>query len=365
CVANAEDPNTDTLQRVYVMPTGEVDGHRNLGDWGPNQVDCYGVKPSPSPGPSPSPTPSPGPSPVPTPTPQPGPVPTPTPVPGPGPVSGGFPDGSNTGVPVGTVLSAYSGPSDINVPGTVIDGKNVNSCLRINVPRVIIKNSKVHARGCAPSVVNNIAATKYHSGYVIGPITDRLTIQDSEITCDDVNVNGNGGGTAIGDNNVLVLRNNIYNCENGFDIDLSAEIRDNYIHDLYQSRLAHTDGLQSADGSDMIISHNTFYGDTPGCHNDGSGCGGTSAININNCDPARRTGCPTTTNTVVSNNLLAGGAYTLYCPWLDKNLQVIGNHFSTIFSPKVGAYGYSSDCTNGETQSGNVIHETGQAITLQ
>ncbi|HWZ65883.1 MAG TPA: glycoside hydrolase family 16 protein, partial [Patescibacteria group bacterium] len=77
----------DTLQRVYVMPTGEVDGHRNLGDWGPNQVDCYGVKPGPGPSPTPGPTPQPGPVPSPVPTPGPVPVPTPTPVPGPGPGS--------------------------------------------------------------------------------------------------------------------------------------------------------------------------------------------------------------------------------------------------------------------------------------
>ncbi len=45
------------------------------------------------------------------------------------------------------------------------------------------------------------------------------------------------------------------------------------------------------------------------------------------------------------------------------NFRVIGNHFSTIFYPKVGVFGSNTDC-GGETWSGNVIHETGPPVNL-
>jgi hypothetical protein len=61
---------------------------------------------------------------------------------------------------------------------------------------------------------------------------------------------------------------------------------------------------------------------------------------------------------------LAGGAYTLYCDQgaTGINYRVINNHFSNAFHAKVGTYGAATDCA-GETSSGNVIHETGQAIS--
>lgn len=269
-----------------------------------------------------------------------------------------WPDATNTGVPPGTTLTVINGDMNITTPNTVVDAKDIRGCVSVNAPGVIIKRSKIR---CSSFVtVTNNSASIYHGGYTGAG----LLIEDSEITCFDSNGNATNG-TAIGDNNFTVRRLNIHGCENGFDVDLNADIEDSYIHDLFQSAVAHTDGLQSADGTNVTINHNTMYGDTPGCPNtDGSGCSGTSAININNCDPAQRT-CPTTSNTTVSNNLIAGGAYTLYCPIKPTvNFKVLNNHFSTIFRPLVGAYGHSSDCGD-EIQSGNVIHETNQPITLE
>jgi hypothetical protein len=41
----------------------------------------------------------------------------------------------------------------------------------------------------------------------------------------------------------------------------------------------------------------------------------------------------------------------------------MGNRFSRAFGPTVGYYGVSTDCSD-ETQSGNVIHETGRPVRL-
>ena len=46
-------------------------------------------------------------------------------------------------------------------------------------------------------------------------------------------------------------------------------------------------------------------------------------------------------NILIQDNLLAGGAYALYCdsPGAGTNYRVIDNHFSRKFSPKVGFFG--------------------------
>ncbi len=170
-----------------------------------------------------------------------------------------------------------------------------------------------------------------------------LLVEDVEIDCDHHN------STGISYQGLTARRVHIHGCENGLDILSDVSLSDSYIHDIYEGLSGHGDGIQASDGSNVTINHNTIYGEST-----------TSAININN-----HVGGPTTTNMTISNNLLAGGAYTLYCPIEPSvNFTITGNHFSTIFYPTVGAFGHSSDCA-GEIQSGNVIHETGQPITLQ
>lgn len=257
-----------------------------------------------------------------------------------------YPDATCTGVPVGTALTAVSGDLTVTTDNAVVSGKNVSGCIEVMAVGVTVKNSKAKCIETA----NNTRARD--------PANPRLTIQDSEVDC------GNKlGSTAIGDRNINVYRTNIHGCENGFDMDSDSIIQDSYIHDLFNSTSGdpHTDGLQSGVGSNLTINHNTFYGFDAGCKwpNNGS-CNGTSAVNIFNAASG-----PAVHDTTVSNNLLAGGAYTLYCPRVStSNFKITGNHFSTIYSPKVGEYGPSSDCSN-ETQSGNVYQESGAALTLE
>ena len=55
----------------------------------------------------------------------------------------GFPDASNTGVPAGTALTAYSGPKTITTDGTVIEGKIITGSLRVTGDNVVIKNCTI------------------------------------------------------------------------------------------------------------------------------------------------------------------------------------------------------------------------------
>jgi hypothetical protein len=98
--------------------------------------------------------------------------------------------------------------------------------------------------------------------------------------------------------------------------------------------------------------HNTIFG-----VRDADGVFGTSAIisNPNHID----------TNVLIQNNLLAGGGYTIYCAGdgPGNNYRILDNHFSTRFKASIGFYGVSTECAD-ETQSGNVIHETGAPLFL-
>jgi hypothetical protein len=258
----------------------------------------------------------------------------------------GFPNAGCTGVPAGTNLTEVTGDLVVTTDGEVVSGKNVNGCIVVRAPGVTVQNSRAQC-----------VAVEDRARDAANP---RLTVQDVEIDC-----RNQGGSNGIGDRNMNVYRANIHNCENGFDADSDMTITDSYIHDLFTlpddtPNQPHMDGLQSALGSNMVIDHNTIYGFDTGCRypNNGS-CNGTSALfmGISPSGPS--------TNTTISNNLLAGGAYTLYCPDSSAaSFRIVGNRFSTVYSPNVGEYAPSTNC-GGVTQSGNVYHESGAPLTLE
>jgi hypothetical protein len=264
-----------------------------------------------------------------------------------------YPNASCTGVPAGTTLTTVSGDLTVSTNNTTISAKNVTGCILVEATGVIIKDSRAE---CVWA--NNAAAQN--------PANGPVTIQDSEINCG--NVTGGGHfGTGLGPINLSVIRTNIHGCENGASVDGNFTLKDSYVHDLYQCPLAncpepgspHTDGIETADTSSNInIDHNTIYGFSTGCVFPNSGtCNGTSSLNINTAGIGIH-------DVTISNNLLAGGAHTLYCPTASTTrMSITGNHFSTIYSPNVGEFDASQDCS-GENWSGNVHHESGRTITV-
>jgi hypothetical protein len=276
-----------------------------------------------------------------------------------------YPDATCTGVPAGITLTAYTGANPITTAGTVVDGKRITSCLEVAAGGVVIKNSYITCANSGPLSCSDQGAC--------GRSATPLLVQDSEIDCTGNGATGIvGQGTAITEANFTLRRVDLHGCENGLDINQGVDVEDSYFHDLYNDPTvpppdgAHADGIQFAGGHwngsawdnaslNVTIKHNTIYG--MGWKSNGTGFGfGTSAIITNRGGD---------TNILIQDNLLAGGAVALYCEQGAKgiNYRVINNHFSTKFGPNVGAYGPSTDCSD-ETQSGNVIHETGQAISL-
>lgn len=242
---------------------------------------------------------------------------------------GAWPDATNTGVPEGTTLTVVDGDLTIRTAGTVIDSKDVHGCAIVRAPGVVIRRSKLRCVG-----------SSYYTGA-------RLLIEDSEIDCKYVQ-GVIGPDTAVGDNNFVARRLNIHHCANGFDVDNDVTIQDTWIHDLYDGGPdPHPDGIQIAVGHNLLIENNSIvlFG------------GITSAIISHRSEMS---------NVVIRNNLLGGGAYTLYCP-LERsvNVRVIGNHFSTRYYPKAGAYGPWTDCEKVAELRDNVWDSTGIPLAGQ
>ena len=233
----------------------------------------------------------------------------------------------------------------ITTPGTVIDGKTINGSILVQANGVTIRNTKVTNGGI------DFPGYRYPGA--------RLTVSHVSVDC-----GGDAGTTGIGEDGVTVDHANISGCENGFDADQNFTVTNTYVHDLVEPMDCapcdpHTDGLQSAISSNLDLEHNVIYGDHAPSGNAG---GGTSALIM---------GIVGGTDSEITHNLLAGGAYTIYCPREGSisDFEVTSNVFSRKFEPSsdyprgnVGAYGPTAYCDrSGITFSGNV-YDTGGTV---
>jgi hypothetical protein len=281
------------------------------------------------------------------------------------PWGGCWPGGRNTGVRGGAALKQISGSITIKRNGAVVSGVDVAGCINVLGLNVTIKQSRAHcvtlpsgsrARYChygESAALRNLTECTVvrHVTNNPNPATNnpRLTLRDSVVDC-----HGTLGSTGIGDRNMNVIRVEVLGCENGFDADSYMGIRDSFIHNLHNSAAGdpHTDGLQSGVGAHLRIVHNVIYGFTDGCTypNESGSCNGTSALIMGG-----QRGLATSRQTLIKRNLIAGGAYTLYCPIEPPSrFLIVENYFSTVYSPHVGEYGPTDACRRpGINSSGN------------
>ena len=168
-------------------------------------------------------------------------------VPGaPDPWGGCFPNAANTGIPAGTILTAYSGPCTISANNTVIDGKNITCDLSIAATNVIVRNSKF-------------------TGSNIDVASGSFSLIDSEVNFGN-NINGEG----LKGSNITVTRANMYGgkrqvwCNN-------CTLQDSYLHDQLSdpSGITHESAARIDQGSTYI--HNTLHCNAPNFDPD-AGC---------------------------------------------------------------------------------------------
>ncbi|MCS3896430.1 hypothetical protein M2171_005563 [Bradyrhizobium japonicum USDA 38] len=163
-----------------------------------------------------------------------------------------YPDAATTGVPAGAML-ANSGSVASTSAGQTIQNLNISGTVRIRHSNVTLKNCLIQA--------NDAYIVECDRGSPTGAVVQDCTISGlNNGGTTGFNPDGGGGGS-------IIRRCNISGCENGIGIgEDKMQILDNYIHDLFHSVEAHTDGIQATGGfTSLVIRHNSIFGVDTSC----------------------------------------------------------------------------------------------------
>ena len=241
------------------------------------------------------------------------------------PAACGYPTTATAGVPAGTALTVVNGNLTVTTNGAVVDGKEIHGCVDVRASNVTIRNSRIIGQ-CFYGVRTDLAAGK--------TVLDRV-----EINC------VNGSGTGLAGPNFAAHAVYIHDCENALEINTNSSVTDSVLSAREGTPAAHGDGIQSQDGNNVVIRHNTLLEVNPV----------TSAIIAH---------ATLYSGWVVEDNLMGGGAYTMYCPPQAANFVVRDNRF---VPPKSGvysaAYGLTDGCNHtGITWTGNYRDSDGSVV---
>lgn len=232
------------------------------------------------------------------------------------PSSGGYPDATNTGVPVGESLT-NSGSVTVSTNGAVIQNLNiVNGNITVNADDVTIRNCRITTNDYYP-IENN---------------GTNLVIEDCEITGTDPNV-----AAAVSFSNYTARRLNVSGSADGFKADADCMIQDCYIHDLVVTEDSHNDGIQSTGGDNVTVWHNTIDTDTAGV-----------AIQFGSSN----------SGWLINDNLIRATGWALNGNAGTGGCTVTNNRFA----PVSGWYGPYSLEGIGNTYSGNYYDDSGVFI---
>lgn len=284
---------------------------------------------------------APAPAPVPNPAPPvTAPVPSKTPVTRAAP-STGWPDASNTGVPVGTTLTPSPGLT-ITRAGTVISGLDIDGDVLIRAANVTVKNSRVTGR-IDTGDANDYPGTVIQRVEIIGPYNSAAdggfpAVGYTGFTCDGCNVRGWG---------------------KGFGLVRDVVVKNSWVHDIVvngdpANGGSHNEAILSLGGSNFTITNNRLdAGDEPNV---------SAALALYSQLEAYN-------NVLVQGNLFDGGGYCLYAGLGGShgasNTKFINNTFGTKYSPRCGWYGaaIAYDPGNGNQWTGNVMQPGGAVPT--
>lgn len=241
--------------------------------------------------------------------------------PPPPPPPSGFPDATNTGVPAGTTLAAYTGPCQITT-ATVIDSKTVNCPGGLDIKAAVqITKSKVNGHVWLDT---DLAGS---SGW-------SLTLTDSEVDAGTVQL------PAVGIGNLTVTRSNIHGGQTAVQCDggTVCTVQDSWLHG--QSLAAGSDwhaGGFLSDGGDINIRliHNRVVCDAPVTSADG-GC--TGDINLIPNFAA-------TSDVLIQNNLLGANSNSSYCTYGgEKSTSQYPHGDHIVYQDNVFERGSSNKC---------------------
>lgn len=234
-----------------------------------------------------------------------------------------WPDASNTGIPDGACPGGLRDAVQADLrPGS----DQVFECVRFaaGTPYITQDVSKITYRFC-----------RFESNNV----DEFVNVQGAAVTIEDSEFAGGVGTwirTSYSGNDLIVRRCDFSGMANAVEFGTrNVLIEHNYVHDFGSvDPEQHADGIQSGDETaDLHVHHNSVFLNAV--------TGGTGALMLWG-----------TGNSSVTDNLVAGGGYTLY---LDGAMTITGNRVSTVFSERSGEYGpvYPSQRLGDATWSDN------------
>ncbi len=252
----------------------------------------------------------------------------------------GYPDATNTGVPAGTTLTPRSGEVSVTSAGTTVKDLAVTGEILVEANNTTLEDDEVIA-----------SAGSGNRGIYIAPgVTGTVIDHD---TC-----HGEGSGSQYcvfnKDSSTKIEDSYLYNCgeclngpgtiTNSF-FDVTAVISGEHYEDIYYG---------GGEGS-LIVNHDTMLNPQ----------GQTATVFASNDFGDQDT-------LTITNNLLAGGGYTLYggascttgeCGTVNGPVTVTGNRFSNKYYPESGYYGVGAYFkTAVTTWSGNFWDATLKSV---
>ncbi len=276
----------------------------------------------------------------------------------------GYPDETNTGVPAG--LKLLSVPGQVRKGkgwawhdgGVYVYGKNavfagyrVQGQVSVSGSGAVIRDNSISDFGNDPdtndgvNLFGNPSNVTIENNTIFSPYG---TKGDKGLAMGIKDVTGTARGTRV-------IANNIADASTGIQLYIGL-IEGNYIHDItYADPTNHLNGT-TTNGSTipLTIEHNTIL----------NSASQTDAVSLfEDFGPEA--------NVLITNNLLAGGGYTIYGGQnpggpLSYNVQITDNRISTVYFPQGGFFGPVTafvPTSRGNVWSGNFWDNTGAEIS--
>jgi hypothetical protein len=249
------------------------------------------------------------------------------------PSSCGYPDASNTGVQSGVALKAASSCPSGSTNGQVIENLSLSNCsINVTATGVVIRNVKLtttNPDGWAIIVRDGASAT-IQNVEIAGKDTGAGSVQYAVLSQTDARV--------------TIDKADMHHCANCVQGD-HVTVTNSYVHDMANPPGAHVDGILCTSVCDVVLRHNTVLNRYTQ----------TSAI-------ALFADFGTPRNSVVDNNLLAGGGYTTYGGGDSATgIRFTNNRFSRLYFSNGGEYGVNTSfrsSNTGNEWSGNIWDDT-------
>lgn len=250
----------------------------------------------------------------------------------------GYPDATNTGVPVGTTLTIHNGDFTTSSTSQVVEELDIRG-------RLIILHNNVTVRKC------RLWGDGGLTGNGIFAVFRDWTANATGLLIEDCDIGKSGPnthdvGVVLGPN--TIRRCHIHNCSDAIQANGGATIQRNYITGLRaKDGQAHLDGVQMFSGSGRTLIEDNWID----CkQNAPYSIGANGAVffqgSFGNID--------------VWGNVLLGSGYLLRIETGANGVnQILNNRFQLTQEPRFGPWSLEVPTT----RSGNVWHDTGAPIT--